>query len=107
MNTQPIPDYFSTHELTHKYAGNGFFYLSPAPNDGDFHYVLVVNADLTKTAVARVELLQKFERTVHARDETFVRDYPINETLLVKLTLLRKALESGRKVIDRGFIKEA
>lgn len=106
----PIPSYYETHELTHTYSGNGFYFLD-AVQPG---YVRVVKLGrdgkiLPKVATAAQDHLCMTEFDLVDKDtgkRTHVqREIP--EDGIAKIQQLRGDLASGKKVVKNGFILNA
>ena len=89
---ESIPPYFETHELTHKFAGNGLFYLD-AP-DGVFVRVIAFEVRGMRTYVARISCLSKFA------------SMPIKPEIKAQIDKLRSDLLAGERHISNGYVCE-
>lgn len=98
------PDYYLTHQLHHKYAGNGFYFVRNEPEPG---YVLVARFSKdgaigpNATAIAHVDMLTKFAFEAEDGSEQSI---PSNEEIGLSLDKLRHDLESGKIVRKRGLL---
>lgn len=104
--TTQVPPYFWTHELSHKYGGNGFYFLEYLGRSESGHcWVRLTDKSLQQVRTARMDLLAKWEvREVDFETKKhWTRDFPIRLGLIQDLKQLREDLASGRKVIANDF----
>lgn len=108
---QNMPDYYHANELTHKYSGNGWYFLK-ADQPG---YALVATLD-TKTRkpasrvwMAATDMLSKWEfDTVDPDTKVKTHHEPkLEGDTLAALEEVRADLAEGRKQIKNGYIVKA
>jgi hypothetical protein len=111
----PIPPCYHTHELSHKYAGNGWCFLHRI----DDTYVRVCHKPMQKdpkekklvptrleVKTARMDMLEKFTTTNTDPDtkEKTITEYPISQDGLAQIKELREDLELGKRKVVNGFV---
>lgn len=90
-----VPPHFHTHELTHRYAGNGFFFLQQL-DDSYCRVASFIEDRIARVETAHVDMLSKFTLT---EADGSMKDFLIKPERISAIRALRGDLESGRQTI--------
>lgn len=102
----PIPDYYLTHELTHKFSGNGYYFLQEVPGEPDcIHVVTQQDHRVWLADRSRIEKFTMSYEDPVTRKRT-VKDVPIEPKFLEQLEGWRSGLASGEFKIVNNFLSK-